>query len=642
MSNSGRKLPHLRWLVAVVALVTVVQSAGPAFAGPTTAKGVVAAAVVTEVRVNQVGYSTSGAKRAFVMSSAPCTGATFHVWHATTQVLVGTAGHDRGRWNSTFTHVCALPFTWTHPGLYTVRTMGATSAPFRIGTARHLYRGLVANSLVFYQAQRDGRDVIRSVLQRKPSHLNDRRARVYRTPKYRGERLKHDLHAVGGRVNVAGGWFDAGDYVKFTGTTAFTVGVMLTALRDHPKLFGGAGPAFGPEALRGIKWLLKMYDDKHRVVYYQVGIGSGNPKIVADHDVWRLPQRDDAMRAHSRRYLAHRPVFRSARPGHPVAPSLAGRLAAAFGLCAQEWPRRPLGRRCLHSAVHVYDLARKSHVGVQVTASPVSYYREPQWRDDLEWGAIEIFRALRRAPSSTGVQRNQHYYLGRAARWAVNYRRSPLDGTDTLNLYDVSALAHIDLIDAIRHSAGGAAKLAIGPHGLLADLRKQLDSRDRKSQHDVFGFGAYPWDPSPHAFGLVTEALAYDRLTGTTRYANLVRSQVDWALGANAWGSSFVVGAGSTFPHCMQHTVANLVGSTNGSAPLLLGATVDGPSDYIPGPGFFGNAVKCPKHGGNAFAAFNRPKWRYVDRVSSWATVEPSLDYTALSMLAFTELSSSH
>jgi hypothetical protein len=29
-------------------------------------------------------------------------------------------------------------------------------------------------------------------------------------------------------------------------------------------------------------------------------------------------------------------------------------------------------------------------------------------------------------------------------------------------------------------------------------------------------------------------------------------------LGANAWGSSFIVGDGRTFPRCLQHQVANL------------------------------------------------------------------------------------
>ena len=32
-------------------------------------------------------------------------------------------------------------------------------------------------------------------------------------------------------------------------------------------------------------------------------------------------------------------------------------------------------------------------------------------------------------------------------------------------------------------------------------------------------------------------------------------------LGANAWGTSLIVGDGEIFPNCMQHQVANIVGS---------------------------------------------------------------------------------
>lgn len=591
------------------------------------------------IRVDQVGYPLGSPKRAYLLSPAPCAGAAFVIKDGAATVFSGSAGGDRGAWNAAYGHVCALDFgSVITPGTYTVQAGGATSPPFAIDTAANLYGPLLANALVFYQAQRDGSDVVGSVLRRKPSHRHDAHAAVYRIPNYRGETLVGDLTKVGGPVNVAGGWFDAGDYVKFTGTTSFTVAMMLGAVRDHPSLFDvGGGPAFRAEARRGVAWLLKMWNDRRRVLYYQVGIGSGNAKILADHDVWRLPQKDDGMRQHARRYLAHRPVFRSGPPGSSVTPSLAGRVAAVFGLCAQVWRGTPLASRCLRSGQHVFDLAKTSHVGTQVTSSPVDYYREDGWRDDLEFGATELYRGLTEpsAPAPVKAHAYPRYYLRRAAAWAHAYLNSPRDA-DTLNLYDTSGLAHAELIDAI--SSGGAAGLAVTRAQLLAGLRRQLDAASAASAADPFGFGAGRWDPAPHAFGLVTQALAYDRETGTKAYAALARRQLDWALGANAWGSSFVVGAGRTFPHCMQHQVANLVGSLDGTPPLLQGATVDGPSTYIPGKGFFDNAPACPLDGAHPFKPFDRGRWRYVDRVTSWSTVEPTLDYTVLSFLAFAQM----
>jgi endoglucanase len=619
--------------ISVVALTMAVAMGATITGAPPSRAG-----VATLVRVNQVGYATSAQKRAYVLSPAVCAGLGFDVRQGSTTVFTGITGTDLGSWNPTFPHVCPADFdALSAPGTYRVVLAGGPASPsFTLDTARALYAPLVDNAVTFFRDQRDGSDAVGGPLGLRPSHLHDRHAAVYAVPDYRGERLQGDLKKVGGQIDAEGGWFDAGDYVKFVGTTAFAAGAMLTVLRDHQSLFAGPGhPKLGAEAHRGIAWLLKMWNDRRRVLHYQVGIGSGNAQILGDHDVWRLPQKDDGMTQHARRYLAHRPVFRIGPPGTALPPSLAGRLAAVFGLCAQRAVDRPLGVRCLLAGEHVFALAKTHRIGRQITSAPIGYYREEAWRDDLEWGAVELFRALHDAAATPPdlPHRFPRFYLKAAARWAKAYVNGPHDGGDTLNLYDASALAHADLIQGM--DAVGAGGLAISRGGLVTDLRQQLAPRARHATRDPFGFGAYRWDAVPHAFGLVSEVAAYDDATGTHRYAALARSQLNWSLGANAWGSSFVVGAGSTFPFCMQHQIANLRGSTDGTPPLLLGATVDGPNSYIPGPGFFGNAVACPPSGANPFAPFDVHGWRYIDRVQSWSTVEPSLDYTAMSMLAF-------
>ena len=54
-------------------------------------------------------------------------------------------------------------------------------------------------------------------------------------------------------------------------------------------------------------------------------------------------------------------------------------------------------------------------------------------------------------------------------------------------------------------------------------------------------------------------------------------------LGANAWGSSFFVGEGTTFPNCIQHQVANLAGSLNGTGGRDTGAVGRGGGGAEPG-----------------------------------------------------------
>src|SRR6185503_13144672 len=235
-------------------------------------------------------------------------------------------------------------------GTYRILVAGSpgVSPPFRIASGAALARWPIRRSLAFYQDERDGPDLIRTPLRSAPGHLNDAHAMTYLTPKVDGDgAFKGDLAPLGVPIDAAGGWWDAGDYLKFVHATAYTEAVMLTGVRDFPAQMGArAGPAdFTAEAKFGARWLLRMWDDRTRTLYYQVGIGNGNDATVSDHDIWRLPQDDDAYGGHDPafRYIRHRPVFRAGPPGSPVSPNLAGRDSAALALCYQVFRRSDPG-----------------------------------------------------------------------------------------------------------------------------------------------------------------------------------------------------------------------------------------------------------------------------------------------------------
>src|SRR6185369_5886828 len=100
------------------------------------------------------------------------------------------------------------------------------------------------------------------------------------------------LKAIGGPIDVEGGWFDAGDFVKFAHTTAYAVGDLLLVRRG-----GDRDAGLAAETERGLRWLDKMWDAEHKTLYAQVGLGTGSEEfgILGDHDVWRLPEADDAL-----------------------------------------------------------------------------------------------------------------------------------------------------------------------------------------------------------------------------------------------------------------------------------------------------------------------------------------------------------
>src|SRR2546423_14966044 len=89
----------------------------------------------------------------------------------------------------------------------------------------------------------------------------------------------------------------------------------------------GGDRARAAETRHGLRWLDKMWDRRHRVLYAQVGLGTGSERFgfVGDHDVWRLPEADDALRVgpgDAEDFLQDRPVFRAAPPGARVSPNL--------------------------------------------------------------------------------------------------------------------------------------------------------------------------------------------------------------------------------------------------------------------------------------------------------------------------------
>ena len=76
----------------------------------------------------------------------------------------------------------------------------------------------------------------------------------------RGEDLitDPDLTKIGGPVDVEGGWADAGDYLKFTHSSAYNDVVLFTSAR----LLGARAPqSLVDEARYGLAWLDKMWDE---------------------------------------------------------------------------------------------------------------------------------------------------------------------------------------------------------------------------------------------------------------------------------------------------------------------------------------------------------------------------------------------
>jgi endoglucanase len=687
------------------------------------------------VRVNQIGYEAGNAPfRAYLMSTVTEDGATFKVVNAEAHsAYSGRVGALLGVWSNSQKlsyQVYALDFSVAQHDLYTISVSGpapAISPSFAVDDADVLYPGLLLNTLFFYETERDGPHYVHNALRSAPGHLKDENAQVYETPPLDSNDfidnkppVKPLVPSHTPNINAEGGWWDAGDYMKYVETVSYTTALMEIGIRDFPNQMGanaplnpqvppgsisyagnsGAGaPAssdFTNEARFGIEWLAKMWDSKTKTLYYQVDnsqdwdyYGEGDPTssapdcggnysspycLITEYDIWTLPQAADDYEEggdpkpcdqYTTYFICDRPVFPSGAAGAPISPNLAGRLAADFALCYQlnHATDAAFANECLKNAEEIFALADISYpdpapsVGsgncptCLVTITPFDGYPENVWDDDMELGATELYFALQSASESGNLpagllDTNPNDYLKQAAQFARNYITNIYDPgfTDTLNLYDVSGLAHFELYRALER-AGAPATLAVSKSAIRAQFLKQVADAISQSRSDAWGYGSQ-WnygDTTSHGAGLSVMASEAYYLTGSHVYDTYAQRWLANILGANSWGSSFIVGDGSTFPNCIQHQVANLAGALNGTSggtPILWGASTEGPDGYA-SSGFLDEMNRCPAGGMDTFKIFNGNNGRfdasqvavYKDNVQSFSTTEPGIDLTATSFL---------
>jgi len=582
------------------------------------------------IRLNEAGYTSGAPIDLAVMARVPLRGATVSITRDSGMPVEAGAVHTGARWSAAWPYTARVTLNPLAPGTYVAHAPGAADVTITVDSARTVYAGLASNAVTFFQAQRDGSDQVPGTMGI-AGHQHDAATSVFGAPRYRGFHLLAAPKRLYGPVDVSNGWSDAGDYLKFAYTATFSDALLFLTARDWSSGVTDA-PALRDEGAYGARWLIKMWDPTRKVLHMQVGIGDGNARILGDHDLWRTPNVDDRMAAGPgarTRFLAYQPVFDANRARQPVPPNLAGRMAAAMGLCAQVlYAEEPaLAAQCMATGRDVMAHAARNWRGPLPTAYPAAYYDEPNWRPDMQLGHVEM--ALGERAMGNGAA-----YAASLRQAATLARHAEVHLQENLSVRDVSALADADVAHALRTDASGVADAS----AIDRRMRQALGD-PMTTPVDPFGLNdiAAPNDPVPHALGVAIMLRLLDHLEGGSAHDAMAGAQLDWVLGENAWGQSFVVGAGTAFPRCLAHQIANLQGSLDRSTPVLIGATVDGPTapDGVTGLGAPDGYRRCSS--GSSLRPFDGHGQRYVDDVRSSNTSEPADDYTALALLAFAQ-----
>ncbi len=406
---------------------------------------------------------------------------------------------------------------------------------------------------------------------------------------------------TGPAVDVEGGWHDAGDYIKFLGTTSFVLTVDLLALRDHGTVL--AGPRMGAvrDALRaemrwGLDWVRKMLGGAE--MYHQV---SGSK----DHDVdWRIPEADTTMPIPG---YTERPVFRFAQG---AGGNLIARAAAAMALGSQVYSDDAAYSAQLLTLAKTLFTAAVPLTTAQ-SSDPPDFYTEDTVDDDLSLAAAVLAQITGDAT-----------YASDALMHAQALEGSPPTTAQPLYWGDLTSLAFLETGFAF---AAGSAERTEMAQDLTALAAPVLASGSQpQGPGAAFGYALTTFDNGSieESLGAASVCLMAERLGGNAGCSEVARTQLHWLFGQNPFGLSFMVGMGCAYPANVHHALAQAAGIT------IPGAVVGGPTSLSVLMGLGDPSVDIPTSA-SPFAPFSTDGLLYDDDVTDYVVNEPAIDFTA-------------
>jgi len=549
------------------------------------------------VRVNQVAYLPAGPKNATLVTDAT-ERLPWQLKNADGTVVARGWTVPRGTDASSGQNVHSLDFSGykTRGKGFTLIADGETSRPFDIGTAA--YDRLATDAAKFYYTQRSGlaiRDDLRPGYGRPAGHVGV-------APNQGDTDVPCQPGVCDYRLDVSGGWYDAGDHGKYVVNGGISVWELLSTyerarhartgeterFRDGTLAIPESGNKV-PDLLDEVRWeldfLLKM-----QVPDGQPLAGMAHHKIH-DENWTGLPllPSDDPQK----------------RELHPPTTAATLNLAAVAAQAARLYkPYDP------EFAARALAAARKAWAAAQ--AHPAIYadendgigggaYPDRAVDDEFYWAAAELYL-------TTGERRFADHVLTSPVHTADIFGPLGFDWART------AAAARLD----------------------LATVPNRLPGRDKVRQSVVKGADRYLATLKAHPYGLpyapednkydwgsthqvlnnaVVLATAYD-LTGSAKYRDGAVQTMDYVLGRNALNISYVTGYGEVSAQ-NQHSrwYARQLDPRLPNPPA--GSLSGGPNSSIQDPLAQSKLQGCVG------------QFCYIDDIQSWSTNEITINWNA-------------
>ena len=373
------------------------------------------------------------------------------------------------------------------------------------------------------------------------------------------------------KQDVSGGWHDAGDYGRYTVSTAKTIADLLLSYED----FGVEDDEMGiPESGNGIpdildearyelEWMLKMQDAETGGVYHKVSCAMF-PETVAPHE-----ETDELLLA-------------------PISVTATADFAAILAKASITYKDidPDFSKTALEAAEKAWDYlgGLESYSGYKNPKDIVTgEYPDDHTLDDRVWAAAELYLA--------GSKKADE-----AKDFITSTNIS--DVKEGLGWADIGYYANYDL-----SKCDDADLSKVGKDVIIAGVDEMVAQSKKTGYFLCFGSG-FDWGSNMRVANDGMLLYMASNITGDASYAELAKHQRDYLLGANALGYCFVTGYGTLSPENPHHRPSQVAGQA------MTGMLVGGPDRNLDDP--YAIAVLTEESAAES----------YVDNAQSYSTNE--------------------
>jgi len=396
-------------------------------------------------------------------------------------------------------------------------------------------------------------------------------------------------------ISCPGGWYDAGDYNKYIVNSGITMGTLLSLYEDFPGYFdtlkinipesGNGAPDLLNEIVWNLRWMLTMQDPSDGGVYNKV--------TNANFDGFVMPAA-----AVSPRYVV--PKGTAATLDFAAVMAQSGRIFSKF---KKVFPG--LSDSCMNSAEKAWNWAIKNpKVAYDQNLMNKEFkpvintggYGDSDFSDEFIWAASELY-------VTTG---KESYY---SAYPMFPDALMPLPSWDNVRLLGYYTLARFEtkLTTTAQKDFPSLKERIIGAADKIAE------GFSNRAYMTIMGksAGDFIWGSNSVATNQGVLLIQAYKLSHDRKYLDYALSNLDYVLGRNATGYSFVTGYGHKTPMFPHHRLSD----ADGIADPVPGLIVGGPN-----PGQQDGCKTYPSR---------IPDESYTDAVCSYASNEVAINWNA-------------